>query len=157
VTKQYTPNFKELTGSTSGEEPVYALEITHPQLEGAIRVVNDTVDLISQGNTFLACEFRVKLPDDMARQLPRAEISIDNIGRELTQWLESSNGGKGAQVRVMQIMRNAPDVIEYDITLELFNTRQNMMEVSGELGFESMLDQPALSATQTPELQPGIF
>lgn len=157
MTKPYTPHFKERTGATTGEEPVYCLEISHPALLNPIRVVNDTVDLISQGNTFIACAFTVSLPDDFAGQMPRAQLAVDNIGRELTQWLEATNGGRGALVRMMQIMRDTPDILEMDVTLELLNTRQNMLEVSGELGFQQILDQPALTATQTPETQPNIF
>jgi hypothetical protein len=155
--KAYTANFKEKTGSTSGVEPVYLLEISHPQLVAPIRVVNDTQDITSNGDLFIACAFRVKLPDDMATQMPRAELAVDNIGRELTQWLEASNGGRGAQVRMMQVMRDTPDIIEMDVTLDLFNVRQNMIEVSGELGYQQVLDQPALTATQTPENQPNIY
>jgi hypothetical protein len=153
----YSANFKEKTGSLSGTEPVYLLEITHAQLAQPIRVVNDTQDITSNGNTFIAMAFRVSLPDNFAQQMPRARLSIDNIGRELTQWLEASNGGAGATVRIMQVMRDAPNVIEADFTLDLLNVSQNMMEVSGELGYEDTLNRPGMVATYRPENTPSIF
>jgi len=153
----YSANFKEKTGSTSGVAPVYLLEITHAQLAQPIRVVNDNSDLTSNGNNFVAMAFRVSLPDDIERQLPRARIAIDNVGRELVQWLEASAGGKGAKVRIMQVMRDAPNVIEADYTLDLINVRQNAIEVSGELGFEDTLNLPALPVTYRPDNAPGLF
>jgi hypothetical protein len=153
----YSPHFKEKTAALSGEAPRVLLEITHPQLGAPIRVVNDTQDLVSNGNTFIAMAFRVSLPDDFAQQLPRARIAIDNIGRELTQWLEASNGGAGAAVRMMQVMPDTPDVLECDYTLDLLNVRQNMIEVSGDLGYEDTLNRPGMVATYRPENTPGIF
>ncbi len=153
----HTAHFKERTGATSGEEPVYLLEITHAQLAQPIRVVNDNQDLVSNGNNFIACAFRIRFPEDLAGVMPRVPWSIDNVGRELTQWLEASDGGRGAQVRIMQVMRDTPNVIEQEYTMTLINAHQGMLEVSGNLGYENVLDQPALAATYTPETCPGIF
>jgi hypothetical protein len=153
----YTANFKEKTGSLSGTEPLYLLTIAHPQLAVPIRIVSDTQDITSNGNNFIAMAFRVSLPDNFSQQMPRARIAIDNIGRELTQWLEASNGGAGATVQIQQVMRDAPNVIEADFTLDLINVSQNMMEVSGELGYEDTLNRPGMVATYRPENCPGVF
>jgi hypothetical protein len=153
----YSSHFRERTGSTSGEEPVYLLEITHPQLAVPVRVVRDTQDLVSNGETFIALPFEISLPDDIEGQLPRAPIRIDNIGRELTQWLDASDGGRGAQARVMLVMRDDPDVLEYDVTLDLLNVKQNGAFVTGELGYENTLALPALAASYRPDNTPAIF
>jgi hypothetical protein len=155
--KNYTDHFKERTGSTSGEEPSYLLEITHAQLAQPIRVTNDNDDIVSNGDTYIACAFRIQFPDDIANTMPRVPIAVDNVGREMTQWLEGSDGGRGATVRIMQVMRDTPDVVEQEYMLDLLNVKQNMLEVSGQLGYENVLDLPALAATYTPETAPGIF
>lgn len=155
--KQYTDNFRERTGSTSGEEAVYLLEITHPQLGSPVRIARDAQDVVSNGNTYIGLAFDIQLPEDLAQSLPRAPIRIDNVGRELTQWIDQSKGGKGAQVRVMQVMRDDPDTIEYDVTLDLLNVRQNGAHVIGELGYEDTLNLPALAETYRPDNIPGIF
>lgn len=153
----YTAHFKEKTGSSTGQEPLYLLEITHPDLAVPIRVVRDTQDLVSNGNTFTAMAFDIQMPDDVDKQLPRAPIQIDNVGRELVQWLEASNGGVGAQVRVMQVMRDTPDVIEEDITMDLMNVRQNKAFVIGQLGYDDVLNRAGLAASYRPDNTPGIF
>jgi hypothetical protein len=153
----YSANFKEKTGSTSGEEPVYLLEISHAALAVPVRVVRDTQDLVSNGNTFIALAFEIQLPSDIEGRLPRVPIRIDNIGRELTQWLDASNGGQGATARVMQVMRDDPDTLEYDVTLDLLNVKQNGAFVTGELGYENTLALPALVASYRPDNTPAIF
>ena len=153
----FSAHYKEKTGSTSGEEPVYLLEITHPQLAVPVRVVRDTQDLISNGHTFTAMAFDIQMPDDVEGQLPRAPIRIDNVGRELTQWLDASNGGNGASVRVMQVMRDDPNTIEYDVTMDLMRVKQNGAFVTGEIGYEDTLNIPALVMTYRPDNTPGIF
>lgn len=150
-------NYHERTSSTSGQEPLYLLEITHAQLAVPVRVARDTQDLVSNGENFQACWFDVQLPDQVDGKLPEAPLRIDNVGRELVQWLEASQGGKGAQVRVMQVMRDAPDVLEADITLDLLHVQQRSAFVIGRLGFEDTLNLPALPATYRPDNCPGIF
>lgn len=155
--KSYTSNFREKTGSTSGQEPLYLLEIMHPQLAVPARVVRDTQDIVSGGNTFVACGFDIRLPEDLSGQLPRAQLLIDNIGRELTQWIDASKGGKGATARVTQVMRATPNTLEFDATLDLINVRQNGAHVVGELGYEDTLNLPALAESYRPDNTPGIF
>ena len=153
----YSTNYYDRTSGTSGEEPVYLLEITHPQLGSPIRVVRDNLELVSNGNLFIAMAFDIALPDDVHGRLSRVPLTIDNVGRELTQWLDASNGGVGAQVRVMQVMRNDPNVIEFDVTLDLLNVKQNASKVTGELGYENTLGLPALVASYRPDNSPGLF
>src|SRR5690606_14932886 len=93
--------------ATSADEPYLTLlEIRHPDLAEPVRLVNDveniTINDPDLGSlVYIACPFRLVKPDDVDQQLPRATLEVDNIGRELTQWLEASNGGKGARCRLM--------------------------------------------------------
>ena len=153
----YTAHFKERTGSTGGEEPLYLMEIVHEDLAVPIRVVNDTQDLVHLGNTYTAYPFEISLPEDMSGQLPRAQLRIDNTGRELTQWIDSSLGGRGAQVTVKQVVRDTPDVIEYQITCDLMNVVQTIPEISSQLGYDDVLNMPGLVIQHRPDINPGIF
>ena len=157
MSKDYTAAFKEQVSSLEGEEPVYLVEITHPDLGATVRLARDTQDLISNGNTYTAIAFDITLPDDLQNSLPRAQFRIDNVGRELTQWIDTSSGGRGAQVRVMQVMRSDPDVIEYDVTLDLMSVKQNGAHISGELGYEDTLNVPALAETYRNDNTPPLF
>ncbi|MBI3771473.1 MAG: DUF1833 family protein [Gammaproteobacteria bacterium] len=150
-------NYKTQTNRTSGTAPLILLEITHPNLPQPVRLVQDNQDIVSNGNTFTAMGFEITLPDDKEQGLPQAKIAIDNVGKELTSWLDASGGGKGAKVRVMQIMRDAPNVIEMDTTLDLSNVSMNVFKVGGTLGYQDILNQPAVTYTYRPDTAPGLF
>jgi hypothetical protein len=158
VTRGYSAGLAtEIHATSSGDPPIVLMEIAHPSLVSPVRIVNDTQSIVSNGNTYVALAFSVTLPDEQEGKLPKAQIAIDNIGRELMQWLDTSNGGAGASVRFMQVRRSVPDTIEYEITLELSSIRATSKIVSGELGFESFLDRPAVAVRYDPQSAPGLF
>ena len=150
--------YKKKVNSTGADEsPLFALEITHPDLVTPIRIVNDNQDLPHLGDTFVAMAFRIVLPNDDDQGLPRAQLAVDNIGREMMQWLEASEGGAGAQCRIMQILRSIPDVVEWEMTLDLSNVRATMLEITSTLGFDDLLNRPGVTLTYRPDTAPGLF
>jgi len=154
----YTNKAKRALNATSAEEPVLELiEITHPDLAVPARFVNDTQNITCQGNLFYATQFRLTRPDDVDQQTPQATLAVDNIGRELTQWLEVSNGGKGAKCRIMAVLRSEPDIRQFDMILDLTGISINNLEVSGILGFQNTLMQPAVTVRYDPLTSPGLY
>lgn len=166
--------------ATSADEPYLTLlEIRHPDLAEPVRLVND-VENITINNpdlgplVYIACPFRLVKPDDVDQQLPRATLEVDNIGRELTQWLEASNGGKGARCRLMECLRSSNEDyaeayfaedytlgsnidIEFDMELDLAGLYVDNQVVGGELGFENTLHQAAVTKRFDPTTAPGLW
>lgn len=158
MARAYSAEYKSTLAQVSAPEaPFIMLEIDHPELAEPVRVINDTQDLTSNGLLFIGCPFRCVLPDDYENQLPKARLSVDNIGRELMYWIETTNGGSGSTVKFMQVMRSRPDQIEWAITMNLYNVSVNMLEVSGELGFENLFSKPAINRQYRPNTASGIF
>lgn len=158
MARTHSSQFKSTIASVSSEEsPLILVEISHPVLSTPVRVINDTQDLTSNGNLFIACPFRFSMPDDFEGQIPKARIAVDNIGRDLMYWIETSGGGDGSTIRIMQIMRSRPDLIEWDQTFSMFNVVANMQEISAELGFENLFSTPAIKCQYRPDNSPGIF
>lgn len=155
--RNYSAGARRSMNATSGEAPLGLLEIDHPDLAAPVRVVNDNQNLTHQGNLFVAIDFAVSLPNDMEKQVPRAEIGMDNVGRELTQWLEASGGGEGAQVRIIQVMRDDPDVVEWETTTDLSNVEMDWARINGVLGYEDLLNRPGVLLRYDPQTAPGIF
>ena len=148
---------KEISKVNADNLPVTLLEIEHPDLAIPIRVVNDRQDITFETNNYIALSFRISLPDDLQKSLPKATLEIDNVGKELVQWLEDSNGGAGTSIRLIQVLRSAPSIAEFDITMNLSNITINASVISGELGFEDLLNIPAVTYMYTPQLAPGLF
>ena len=156
--RHYSAAARANLNATSADEPLLTLlEIDHPALAIPVRVVADTQDITVEGNLYQACPFRCSLPDDMDKQVPKAALEIDNVGRELTQWLESSNGAQGATCRILQLLRSTPDVIEFNLTMDLTGLSITQAVLSGELGFVDTLNQPAVTVRYDPVRTPGLF
>ena len=156
--RNYSSAARENLLATSADEPfLVLLEITHADLAVPVRVVNDTQNLTSNASEFIACPFDITLPDDVNGQVPQAKLEIDNIGRDLTQWLEYSRGGQGAICRIMQVMRSDPNTIEFDMTLDLTNMVITNETVVGMLGFQNMLNRSGTVPTFTPQTAPGLW
>ena len=96
-----------------GEQDVFALVLTHPAVTEPICVVadttNDTENYLSEytieGKRFLCVSFDAEPPQSRKGEISQAKLRIDNIGRAAMEWVEKSNGGRGATVRVMRIIR----------------------------------------------------
>ena len=156
--RNYSTAAKQNLLATSADEPfLILLEITHADLATPIRVVNDVQNIIVNGNTYIAMPFRVNLPDDVKGQIPQATLEVDNIGRELTQWLEVSGGGQGAKCKIMQVLRSDPNDVEFEITLDLTNLSITNEVVSGQLGFLNTLGKVSTVPNFTPATAPGLW
>ncbi len=143
--------------SSPGDAVVACLEIRHPELgDAAVRVVNDAIDLELGGRRYAALRFDARLADDVEGRQPAAELWIDNIGRDLTQWIEAAGGGAGATVRVMQALR-ATRSIEWEMTLDVLHVRVDQERVTARLGFDPLLDRPAVLMRHDPQTSPGLF
>lgn len=158
MARAYSDVYKSTLAEVSApESPLLLLEINHPELPSPVRVVNDTQNITSNGNLYLGFSFRFVLPSDYENQLPKARIAIDNVGKDLMQWIETSDGGAGSTVQLSTIMRSRPNQIEWTMTMSMFNIQANAREVSAELGFENLFTKPAISIQYRPETCIALF
>ena len=131
-----------------------ALEITHPDVAAPIRVVNDAQPHTIDRHHFAAARFSARLADDADGQVPRAELVIDNVGAVLTRWVESSDGGNGAVVKLMQAVYGG---VQWSVELDVVGMRVSAQSVTARLGFDPMLHRPAVQVRHDPEHSPGLF
>jgi hypothetical protein len=155
---QYSANFKKATNPVStGEQSLILLTINQAALETPIYVVNDKADVVSNGITFQAFAFQITLPSDPMTGDPTATLTIDNIGQDLMQWLEISNGAPGATVTIESILRSAPNNVEWSCTLNLINISCTASIVSGTLSYTNLSQQLATNRTYSVQLAPGLY
>ena len=131
-----------------------ALRIDHPAIAAPVRAVNDTIDHVIDGHTYVALRFNARLADDVDGQAPQAELSMDNVGAALTQWVEVSGGGVGATVEVMQV---AAGRVQWAVQLDVVGMTVTSEQVTARLGFDPMLSRPAVQLRHDPHLSPGLF
>lgn len=133
-------------------------EINHSGLTSPVRIVNDTEDVVHLTNTYTALSFGITLPSQEEGGSLKASIEIDNIGRELMQWLEVSDGAKGATVTLSIILRENPDVAEIGpFTLDMTNVKVSPYTVRANLGYDDLLNRPLCQVQYRPANKPGLF
>ena len=148
---------KTINSVVAKEQPVLLLEITHVDLATPVRVVNYSETITHNGNQFIALAYEITPPGDFSAGLPRAQISIDNVGKDLVDWIENSNGGRGASARLIQVMPSDPNTIEWELTMNLENISMNAQRISAELAFDDVLNLPGVALTYRPDVAPGLF
>lgn len=139
------------------ETPLVLLELRHALLAEPLRFVNDSADLVSNGENYVASQFAFQPPDDQDKQTPRAQLRIRNLGADMGAFFERTNGGSGASFRVLQVMRSQPDFIEEELILDVSNVEVSPTIVSGQLSFDDVLNKVGTAYTYRPETAPGLF
>lgn len=144
--------------ATSADEPmVMLIEVTHPDLAVPARYANNSEDIVCQGNLYIKSGFTITLPDDVDQQVPGAQVSVENISRDLTTWLEISNGGRGAKLRIMAVLPSEPNILQVDMKMDLGRLSINNETVDGELGYKNSMMRPAVGVRYDPISSPGVF
>ncbi len=154
VSEQFARSLRE---SAPAARLVTALEISHPAVGAPVRVVNDTEDRVIEGERYIALRFDAGLADDVDGQAPQAVIAIDNVGRELTQWIEAAGGGAGATVRVIQVLAVDDPPIEWELTMDLAGVQIDAERITARLGFDPLLGRAAVTLRHDPQTSPGLF
>lgn len=133
------------------------LTITGGGIVQPVRIVDDTRDLVSQGETFLGLPFEVIPPKDASKEVPRAQLRIDNVGRELGQELESLEPGAELTATFQSVYRAQPDVVQYEFTAPLSGVRVNVFTASATMGPTELMRRSAVNIRFDPQTAPGLF
>ena len=144
--------------AVSGEYPVLLLQIDHSGLSTPARFAQNSENVISNGDTYLAVPFEIKPPDDLNSGASRGRLSVTNVGETLMEWIETSGGGVGATVTLSRVMFDDPNTIQWQVDGLIFSDiKATSSEVSGTLSWEDLLSVPAVARRYDPATQPGVF
>lgn len=130
--------------------------ISHDDLSAPVRVVNNTVDLVSRGETFVGYPFEVVLPDQREDAPPRARIQIDNVDRQIAEAVRSVTS---APLVTMEVVRgSAPNLVELSYPFfYLHNVKWDAGKVSGDLTVEDFTTEPYPSLVFSPAAFPSLM
>lgn len=148
---------KRLHQVTDGSGLLALLKIDHASLSAPVRLVNDTRDLGTLGDTYKALPFSLTLPNDKSREMPRARLQIDNVGRDLTSELERLTPGAALQATLMLVHRSTPGVVDFQFTAPLSGVRVDQGTVTGFMGPDDLMRQSAVRLRFDPFTAPGLF
>lgn len=141
--------------SQTAEVFLVLLQITHPNLPEAIRVVNNNENVTSGGNVYIAYPFEIELPGEDSDQPPLARLRIDNVDRLLVATVREI--ATPPQITIRVVLASQPDTIEMEFQgLTMRNVTYDAATISGELVFEQILVEP-VATVMTPSKFPGAF
>jgi len=141
--------------SPESNQPLVLLTIDHTDLANPIRVVANTEDITSNGNTFTAFPFEIRLPDSNEDAPPTARLRVDNVSREIGQTIRQITSA--ASVTIEVVRQEALDTVELSFpSMRLVDVRFDALSVQGDLEFEDLAREPFPARTFSPAEFPGL-
>lgn len=124
---------------------------------GQVYLVNDSQNWIIDGNTYIALPFRIKLPSNLQNENPRAQLQIDNVGRELSVILESLPVGGSITAIISVASRATPYINEYEFVSQLSGIALNTSVMTATMGPDDTMRQTSVRIRFDPSTTPGLF
>lgn len=139
------------------------LDITHEDMDEPIRIVNNTEDIISGGNTYTAIGFDLVLPEDKDGTPRGAKLRIDNASQWFTPTLRTLQGEFEVTIKIAipTNINATPPVfnsieMEY-LPMQLISLQYDDQTVDGNLSYENLANQPYPGDTFSPFEFQGLF
>lgn len=152
-----------MMGRSTGLPVLYLLEIEHEDLEEPLRIVNNTEDVVSEGNLYTAMGFELRLPEERDATPRGARIAIDNTSQWLTPTIRTLFGEFEVTIKVAtptDLDANPPvyDNIEFSyLPMQLASVEWNDVTVQGTLSYENLANQPFPGDVFGPHEFQGMF
>jgi len=133
------------------------LEVTAPSFVETLRIVNDTRNWVSNGVEYVGVPFGFKLPNDVSGQTARAALTLDNIGRGITEDLERLQHDDVVMAVIKISDRADPNVIERTYQLPMTQVSVNTRTATAQCGYDAIMRQQAVRLRYNPFSAPGLF
>jgi hypothetical protein len=148
-----------INAAQTGEAFLILLELSSTEFDSAdnpIRVTSDSVTTTSGGETYLPYPFNITLPVDDGETLPQADLTIDNIDRDILTSIRQVNDP--IEVRIMIVLASDPDTVEIDLDdFELSQITYNAETITGSMAVNMFIDEPFPGDSFMPSNFPGLF
>lgn len=170
MTRSFSTGFRnQLESIRSDGVLVHMAVIDHDDLAEPIRIVNDVVDYVFEGETYLGFPFAIELLTDDDRP-PRGRLTVQNVDRSIGEAVRSIDTAPTVRIMLLadQDFASAVDgngvrqevgspTPEYDAPfLLLQNVEVDAMTVSGELNSYDPTSEPWPAIRSTPDRLPGL-
>lgn len=121
-----------------------------------IRLVNNPENIVSNGQTFQAFPFKLRLPVDDGETAREVSIEFDNVSLELIDEIRTAT--KNIDVKIEMILASRPNEIQISIEeLKIQSVEYNKDKVSAKLFIDGFLNTALTSETYGPLNFPGLF
>lgn len=156
MSNQLTPALLAQLFAQESSDPFLTLvTLTHDDFD-PIRLVNNSVDIISRGNTFMAFPMRIRFPIDDGETARDFTIDFDNVSLELITEIRSVTDPIG--VKIEMILASMPDVVQIvQDELQILTLQYTATALSAKVILDNFLNTAMTSESYGPTNFPGIF
>lgn len=160
---QLTTNAKKAMTAPETDEVLLNLLTVSYDGTAILRVVDNTQEITSNGQTYTPCGFTVRLPDQSGDGNKSCRLMIDNTDIAIYRAIKSAviqsrNENKEISCTAAVIMASEPDnYIEGPLNFILRNINADVNAISGELFDSYMHDRKFTAMTYNPNDFPGLF
>lgn len=150
---------KELFANQTGEVLVHLLEFNHDTLDDPIRVCDDNVEIVSNGDTYQPWQFEVIHPKEEPGGIPLGSLSIDTVDQSIYQmFADALSSSLPVSVTVSMVMASQPDtLLKAARTYLMFDVEGDDYQANCVLSSKVSGDQPLQTITYNPGDFPGLF
>lgn len=136
------------------------VEIDHADLASPLRFVNNTENVTLSGNTYTAAAFDFRMPDDVEDNIPMAQISLDNVDRQIIEAVRPLNTAPDITVYVCLLdegtMSCSIEIGPLSFKLKSFDYDADV--IKGDLGYEeNFLNEGYPKYSFNPRTSAGLF
>ena len=136
---------------------VVLLEVTNPSFSETMYIANDVQDFISRGISYIGLPFGFTLPDDVTDQAPRMRLTMDNVGRGVSDELERRQPGTTTMARLIIVPRDKPDVHQHVYWLPMSSVSISGASAQASCSVDELMRRSACLQIVNPHTLPGVF
>lgn len=136
---------------------VVLLEVTNPSFSGPMRICNDVQDFVSKGVSYIGLPFAFTLPDDVSGQAPRMQLTMDNVGRGISDELERRQPDTTTMAKLIIVARDTPEVHAHVFWLPITRISISGASASATCSVDELMRQSACKQIANPFTLPGLF
>ncbi len=135
---------------------LFILEFDEASLPSPIRIVNNTENITSNGDLYVAYPFEIELPTERGESIDTVKVTISNVDQQLVSAIRLALGRPTVALNV--ILASDPDTVEagpFDFELE--SADYNVLTITGNLAFDDVGSLRSPAHTVTPWHYPDLF
>jgi hypothetical protein len=142
-------------GASSNDPLLMLLTLSHPSFT-TLRLVNNTEDVVSRGNTYISFPMTIRTPSDDGESTREALIEFDNSSLELIDELRAVTTPIDAKIEI--VLFSELDVVQLSYEeLKIKSITYDKNKIGARLYMDDFLNIELPSEKYTPLNYPGLF
>jgi hypothetical protein len=157
VANQLSPQMlAQLYGQESHDPFLFLVTLDHEEWDEPIYFVNNTVEIVSRGITYLPFPMTIRLPTDDGETARAFAMEFDNVSLELIEPLRKVT--TQVDIKLEMILASMPDEVQISFEeLKLQTVNYTKFRVIGSVILDNFLNTAMTSEQYGPSNFKGLF